>query len=207
MADSNAIYIYIRNNTPVILNVDNETDGAALEQLGTLKMPESMVTEIFGENVQYADNTNCTVTANPDNQEFPFTVAFDASKILAKPKRELGTMAGVCMPSDKYIDLVPNRTNSAISRDGYFTAPENGYLTVSGYCGSNITPIKTANVGEFDIALDSLINIKQGTTYVGTHATVLIGCVIPVVKGKVYLFGSQGLSNIIERFYYAQGTI
>ena len=37
------------------MNVDNEADGEVLEKLGAIRMPESMVSEIFGNNAKYAD--------------------------------------------------------------------------------------------------------------------------------------------------------
>ena len=77
---ANRIYIYIdKQRQPAILNVDNDTDGAVLEQLGAVKMPENLVAEIFGEQAEFADSTNCTITPNPDNPAFPYAVTFGAN--------------------------------------------------------------------------------------------------------------------------------
>ncbi len=128
------IYIYIANGAPTILNVDNETDGEAWERLGAIRMPESMATEIFGENVKYADNTTCVITENSGNAEFPFNVQFDASKIMAKPKttRKLtgNYLAMIGMPSGKIINI-------GAQPNGYtYTMPYSGYFYVRGISGS-----------------------------------------------------------------------
>lgn len=133
---SNTVLIKEVNNQPVIFNVDNAADGTALEQLGALKMPESLVEEIFGENARHADNTTCTITDNPDNAEFPFTVQFDSSKIPEKPKRNTETLAVIGMPGEKYIDINPTfriivgNNVDYISKKYEFNAPDNGFIKI-----------------------------------------------------------------------------
>lgn len=130
---SNTVLIKEVNKTPFIFNVDNLTDEAALEALQALKMPASMASSIFGNRANNADNKTCIITPNPENSAFPFTVAFDASKIPAKPKRQTGIMAGLAMPSDYYIDVsikIATQSNYEYFFEP-FTAPANGYMGVS----------------------------------------------------------------------------
>ena len=116
------------------MNVDNEADGEALEKLGAIKMPDSMVSEVFGNNAKYADNTTCVITENPDNPEFPFNLRFDSSKIPAKPQNQRkltdNYLARIGMPSGKIINIgfLPN---------GYtYTMPYSGYFYVRGVSGN-----------------------------------------------------------------------
>lgn len=208
MAVQNHIYIYIgKNGAPTILNVDNAADGAVLEQLGALKMPEAMASEVFGDNAQYADNTNCTITDNPDNAEFPYNVTFDSSKIMATPKRELGTMAGIGMPSTKFIDLnIPINNDDNMYPD--FIAPADGYLSAStsGHYGTFV------GLGPYDA---SITNPQEYFHYNNLYWCVSDGapgytssnCLCPIRKGQKAFIHLQGEVVNYCKFIYTQGEI
>lgn len=197
------IYIYIGQGAPTILNVDNEADSAALEQLGAVKMPEAMVTEVFGDNVRYADNTNTAVTPNPDNPAFPFNVQFDSSKIPAKPKRELGNMIDIGMPSEKYIEIekqqIANRHFMA-----EFTAPANGWLFAYGKKLENAFA-PALSIYKKDSLYGTQITWSSGDGY--TNQLYSLACYFPAQQGETYIFNSQHYQNIMFRFVYAQGEI
>lgn len=198
MAAANHIYIYIgKNGTPTILNVDNAADAEFFESLGALKMPEAMAAEIFGNNIQYADNTTCTITDNPDNAEFPFAVNFDASKIIEKPKRQTGTLAGMAMPNNaRYIDISFVETDSYVYNAG-FTAPANGYVFVSGkVVDSPKKHIAGVHINNYDMSAHSNGTLADGC-----------GCFLPVEKGNFMVLGAISMQNIQMRFYYAVGEL
>lgn len=195
MAVQNHIYIYIgKNGAPTILNVDNAADGTALEQLGALKMPEAMASEVFGENIRYADNTTCTVTANPANSAFPYDVTFDASKIIKKPKRDKALLAQMAMPSEKYIDLGdPIQTN---------IAPADGYLMMGGI----VHNVSSANVGISVRDFDNNLFNGYGAAVWGANGQG-ISVTLPIKKGRKFNMYHGSLYEIQSRFIYAEGAI
>lgn len=197
MAAANHIYIYIgKNGTPTILNVDNAADAEFFESLGAVKMPEAMASEVFGDNARYADSTNTTVTPNPDNPEFPFTVVFDSTKIV-KPKRYTGNFAKLAMPNNaRYIDISFVETDSYVYNAG-FTAPANGYVFVSGkVVDSPKTHIAGVHINNYDMSAHSNGTLADGC-----------GCFLPVEKGNFMVLGAISMQNIQMRFYYAIGEL
>ena len=198
---ANRIYIYIyidKQRQPAILNVDNDTDGAVLEQLGAVKMPENLVAEIFGEQAEFADSTNCTITPNPDNPAFPYAVTFDANKIPEKPKRELGTMAGICMPSEKYIDI-PKKEGII------FQAPANGFVIVEGNYNSPENGVNCCYLRNYgsDVsgALQPIFVAISNSPY-----GYGVGGSIAVKKGDYVGLATIRAIQMI-RFVYAEGEI
>ncbi len=196
------IYIYIANGTPAILNVDNEADGEALEKLGAIRMPESMVSEVFGNNAKYADNTTCVITENPSNAEFPLNVRFDSSKIPAKPQTERkltdSFLAGTGMPNlDKKIFIQFSKIND-VDYSATYTAPANGWVTVYG---------QVANIASKAYAL---VLAQSGdiriTSACGT-ADVVCTTTIPISKGRGVYLRTQSCWSIGAYFVYAQGEI
>ena len=194
------IYIYIANGAPTILNVDNEADGEALEKLGAIRMPESMATEVFGNNAKYADNTTCVITENPNNAEFPFSVQFDASKIMAKPKttRKLtdSYLAGIGMlNSAKHIDIQFSYNPESKRYHANFTASANGWAHVFGQ--ANETNASYSSVW-----------LHVGSVFASSNAgapNVECGVVLPVSKGQSFIAGTQNCKNIKAQFFYAIG--
>lgn len=194
---SNAILIKEVNNSPCIFNVDNATDIARLEALQAVKMAEEMAADIFGENAQYADIMNCSISANPDNPAFPFNVVFDSSKIPEKPKRELAAMAGLAMPSDKYIEFVLS-LNDANAMWG--PAPADGYFQINVRGGENV---KTSIYLGFNSS-QSLKN-HMSSAKIGSGIASL-SAFLPVRKGNMVPYWVQG-SGVRGFFIYAEGTI
>lgn len=194
------IYIYIANGAPTILNVDNEADGEALEKLGAIRMPESMVSEVFGNNAKYADNTTCVITENPDNAEFPFNVRFDSSKIIAKPQttRKLtdSYLAGIGMlNSAKHIDIQFSYHPESKRYYANFTAPANGWAHVFGQANETNASYST-------------IWLYFGSVLVSSNAgapNIVCGVVLPVSKGQSFTAGTQNCKNIKAQFFYAIG--
>ncbi|MDE5682434.1 MAG: hypothetical protein K2I05_08960 [Mailhella sp.] len=207
---ANPIYIYIAKGTPVILNVDNEVDGEALEKLGAIRMPESMADEIFGENAEYADNTTCIITQNPDNPDFPFNVQFDSSKIPAKPQtqRKLtdSYISKLGLPqTTKCINIslkfVPETSITTAHYTANFTAPASGWLFISGstvsgdnrvYASCFITEGKKGGYGMSS-------SFAASTGYCAS--------LVPAIKGVGYYLRIQHCDNISARFIYAEGEI
>lgn len=203
---SNTILIKEVNNVPVIFNVDNAADAARLEELQAVKMAEDLVVSVFGEQSNFADNTTCTITDNPDNAEFPYDVAFDASKIIEIPKRYYGNLAQMAMPSGKYIDYT-SALGTSTSILKIFTAPANGYFSldalatqVNGFANMALTT--TANVSDID---DSKKIMSITSTYGVINGGM--GCFLPIYKGQRVLvhIGNSRVKNF--KFHYAQGEI
>ncbi len=180
--------------------MDNETDGEAWEKLGAIRMPESMATEIFGENVKYADNTTCVITENSGNAEFPFNVQFDSSKILAMPQTERkltdSYLAGIGMPSNKIIQFTPRS-------DFIYTAPANGYIYVSAtkanYNSGGVLGLHILDENK------NVIYSAEGHDYTGFQAWH--ECFLPIKKGYGCDFYIQNLNSPIGKFIYAEGEI
>ncbi len=173
--------------------MDNETDGEAWERLGAIRMPENMATEIFGNNAKYADNTTCVITENPDNPDFPFDVQFDSSKIPTKPKRNTGTLVGIGMPGEQFINITPTTNQNYM-----YIAPYNGYLCC--FCGA-ITGL-TAYVSlhtKNDKISRKLYTVCQGSA--GLSAFVLAR------KGDEITINYRNATLIDCRFVLAQGEI
>ena len=194
------IYIYIANGAPAILNVDNEADGNALEKLGAIRMPESMVSEIFGNNAKYADNTTCVITENSSNAEFPFNVRFDSSKIPAKPQTERkltdNYLAGLGMPSNKFIRFTPH--------NGFvYTAPANGYIHV---CATKVN-YKTTGILGLHILDENKNAIYSAEGHDHTENPSWLDCFLPIKKGYGCEFYIQNLNSPIGKFLYAEGEI
>lgn len=203
---SNTIFIKEVNNTPYIFNVDNAVDAARLEALQAVKMAEDMITNIFGEQSNFADNTTCTISANQDNPAFPFAVNFDASKIIETPKRYYGYLAQMAMPSSHYIDYTSNfGTSTSISK--VLTAPANGYISLSAITTqangfANMCLVTTPNLSDID---DSKKYMVVTSTYGSIN--VGIGCYLPILKGQHVLVHTGNSRILWCRFYYAQGEI
>lgn len=195
---SNAILIKEVNNQPVIFNVDNAIDVARLEALQAVKMAEEMAADIFGENAQYADILNSSISDNPDNPAFPYAVIFDANKIPEKPKRELGTMAGICMPSEKYIDI-PKKEGII------FQAPANGFVIVEGNYNSPENGVNSCYLRNYGSDVSGalrpiFIAISNSPPGYG------VGGSIAVKKGDYV--GLATIKSIqLLRFVYAEGEI
>lgn len=185
----NTVLIKEVNNQPVIFNVDNAVDIANLEALQAVKMADDMVTSIFGQNSQYADNTTCTIMDNPDTPAFPFTVVFDSSKILPKPKRDLAEMARLAMPSQKYIEVAINwKTTDNKTKYFNYTAQSNGYfqlyVTFSSIPRDCLFSVEAANV-KF---------VETMNPSAGTYAVT-----IPVAKGtQVHCFYTNYDVNVLS---------
>ena len=200
MRNGQILYIYIANGAPAILNVDNEADGEALEKLGAIRMPESMATEVFGNNAKYADNTTCVITENPGNAEFPFNVQFDSSKILAMPqtKRKLtdSYLAGLGMPINKFIRFTPY--------SGFvYTAPANGYIHV---CATKVN-YKTTGILGLHILDENKNAIYSAEGHDHTEIQAWHDCFLPIKKGYGCEFYIQNLNSPIGKFIYAEGEI
>ncbi len=210
MRNGQILYIYIANGAPAILNVDNEADGEAWEGLGAIRMPEAMVSEIFGNNAKYADNTTCVITENPDNAEFPFNVQFDSSKILAKPQTDKlltdSYMSKLGFPqTTNYINIpltfVPSSTGA--NYKGYYaatyTAPANGWMYIAGNAAGDATIYSSSYVAES----------KKIYGMSSSFAAPLGFCasLVPALKGIRYDLRIQHCNNISARFIYAQGEI
>ena len=204
------IYIYIANGAPAILNVDNEADGEALEKLGAIRMPESMATEVFGNNAKYADNTTCVITENPDNAEFPFNVRFDSSKIMAKPKMDKlltdSYMSKLSFPqTTNYINIpltyVP--TENLHNFTGYyaanFTAPANGWIYIAGNATGTDSIYSSSYVTESKRIYGMSSSFAAPTGFCAS--------LVPAIKGVGYDLRIQHCNNITARFIYAQGEI
>ncbi|MDE5682437.1 MAG: hypothetical protein K2I05_08975 [Mailhella sp.] len=180
------------NNAPVIFNVDNLQDQQNLENLQAIKVPEAMANEVFGNNIRYADNTTCVITENQDNPAFPYNVNFDASKITAKPKRDTGTLSGIDMPGDKFIDITPD-TNVNYK----YIAPFNGYLTL--HCDG-----KTADAYISLHVKNDKINKKL---YTICHGLSGISDYVPAKKGDMITINYRDATFIGCRFVLAEGEI
>lgn len=198
----NTVLIKEVNNTPYIFNVDNAVDA---ERLEAIKMPEAMVSEVFGENIQYADNTTCTITDNPDNPAFPFTAVFDSSKISSKPKRELGVMAGIGMPGTKFIDLnIPINNDDNMYPD--FIAPADGYISAgtTSHTGTfvGIRPYDASITKPQDHYNDLAWGVSDGAPGYTSSS-----CLCPIRKGQKMFIHLQGEVVNYCKFYYAEGTL
>lgn len=146
----NTVLIKEVKNQPVIFNVDNAVDAARLEALQAVKMAEDLVSSVFGEQSNFADNTTCLVSPNPDNPAFPLVV-FDSSKILPKPKRDLVEMARLALPSQKYIEVAINwKTTDNTTRYFNYTPESSGYfqlyVTFSSIPRDCLFSVEAANV-------------------------------------------------------------
>ena len=196
------IYIYSERRA-AILNVDNETDGEAWEKLGAIRMPENMATEIFGENVKYADNTTCVITENPDNAEFPFNVQFDSSKIPAMPqtKRKLtdSYLAGIGMPATKkYITInLPVLSDGSTWNGAFYDAPANGWAFISAEpaAGKNCL-----------VSVSNFSNPVIRSTALGSGGSSA-SAGIPIKKGECIHFVTRDTSARFGYFFYAEGEI
>lgn len=174
-------------------------------------MPESMVSEVFGVNAKYADNSNTTVTPDPDNPEFQFNVTFDSSKIPAVPKRNTSAFAHLAMPSDKFIDLSLTFTPvGSVKETGYWTAPADGIVDCihsATAINANATINYLNDINSFSANNKSRYGDSigiQGVHYAEAETSVLVR------KGDKVRFAVTGgnyteVTNI--RFYYAQGAI
>lgn len=207
MAVQNHIYIYIgKNGAPTIINVDNAADGQALEQFGAVKMPDAMVSEVFGENAMFADNQTCTITPNPNNAEFPFTVQFDSTKIPEKPKRNTGTIAKMAMPGADYIEMPVTFTkvDDLHHNSNKLVAPANGYFVIT----AGVPPISGTHNAVTVAITDGTAN-NGIDLYDALHDEHLhISWIIPVVKGQfanIYCRGDP--SSCMCKFIYAKGEI
>lgn len=197
---SNAILIKEVNNQPVIFNVDNAIDVARLEALQAVKMAEEMAADIFGENAQYADILNSSISDNPDNPAFPFTVVFDSSKITAKPKRELAAMAGIAMPSAKYIDI-PIVLN--VLYPDLFIAPADGYIAIEVN-----NPEGASYTSPLSVYMEIFSNNNECWADRRIHTGIAtLGCILPIRKGYEFKYWIKALHLGMCRFYYAEGTI
>ncbi len=200
MGKNSYIYIYIGRGTPTILNVDNEADGEVLEKLGAIRMPESMVSEIFGNNAKYADNTTCVITEHPENAEFPFNVRFDSSKIPAMPQtqRKLtdSYLAGLGMlNSAKHIDIQFSYNPESKRYHANFTASANGWAHVFGQANETNASYST-------------VWLHVGSVFASSNAgapNIVCGVVLPVSKGQSFIAGTQNCKNIKAQFFYAIG--
>lgn len=193
---SNAILIKEVNNSPVIFNVDNAIDIANLEALQAVKMAEEMVNSIFGEQANFADNTTTVVAPNADNPQFPWNAVFDSSKILEKPKRKLGTMAGLAMPSNKYIDIAA-KINAPSQVWG--PAPADGFLVIDvGNATSNTS-----------VQIYAYINGERAYTVDkrAFYGIAGLACTVPIRKGCTLTYWLKGTNINIFRFVYAEGEI
>lgn len=202
---SNTILIKEVNNSPVIFNVDNAVDAARLEALQAVKMAEDLVVSVFGEQSNFADNTTCTITDNPDNPAFPFTAVFDSSKISSKPKRELGVMAGIGMPGSKFIDLnIPINNDDNMYPD--FIAPADGYLSAST-TGHNGTFV---GIGPYDASItkpQDHYNDLDRCVSDGAPGYTSSNCLCPIRKGQKAFIHLQGEVVNYCKFIYAEGEI
>ncbi len=205
-----ATYIKEVNNTPVLFNIDNARDMANLEALQAIRMPESMISEIFGDNAKYADNTTCVITENPNNAEFPFNVQFDSSKIIAKPQTDKlltdSYMSKLGFPqTTNYINIpltfVPETSTTTAHYSVTFTAPASGWLFVSG---STIS-------GNNRIYASCFISESKKRVYgmSSSFAASLGYCasLVPAIKGVGYYLRIQHCNNISARFIYAEGEV
>lgn len=194
----NTVLIKEVNNQPVIFNVDNATDEARLKALQAVKMAKATAAEIFGDNIKYADNTTCTITDNPNNQKFPYTVVFDSSKIPSKPKRELGAMVGIGMPSENVIEYA-----MPANKEYKFTAPANGYVFLSGTI-STLTGVLTIKSSQGVTSIGrSTIHGTGNTnfsTWLPVHKDNLVSCYI-----GSYSENKPIVKNVFLKFIYAQG--
>lgn len=190
--------------------MDNETDGEAWEKLGAIRMPESMATEIFGENVKYADNTTCVITENPDNAEFPFNVRFDSSKIIAKPQTDKlltdSYMSKLGLPqATNYINIpltfVPETSTLTAYYASNFTAQASGWLFVAGNAVS----------GNNRVYASCFIAESKKKVYGMSSSfaapTGYCASLVPAIKGVEYYLRIQHCDNITARFIYAKGEI
>ncbi len=190
--------------------MDNEADGEALEKLGAIRMPESMATEVFGNNAKYADNTTCVITENPDNAEFPFNVRFDSSKIMAKPKMDKlltdSYMSKLSFPqTTNYINIpltyVP--TENLHNFTGYyaanFTAPANGWIYIAGNATGTDSIYSSSYVTESKRIYGMSSSFAAPTGFCAS--------LVPAIKGVGYDLRIQHCNNITARFIYAQGEI
>lgn len=192
---SNTILIKEVNNHPVIFNVDNAADAARLEELQAVKMAEDLVVSVFGEQSNFADNTTCTITDNPDNAEFPYDVAFDASKIIETPKRYYEYLAKMAMPSNKYINLNLKFSDENNYHMSYYTSPANGYLEF----------IAQANSRHYALLVlsDGLLNV---TSYASDNTPC--GIFLPVKKNVICTIAFVYPITITSlKFIYAYGEI
>lgn len=199
---SNTVLIKEVNNSPVILNVDNAVDAARLEALQAVKMADDLVGSVFGENSRYADNTTCTISANQDNPAFPYNVVFDSSNIPEKPKRKLGTMAGIGMPSDKFISLNLSFNNKTAK----YTVPANGYLCI--YSAVNNGPQGGPALRVYVYNSSNFYKYEKAIGAWNVYG-VFAGVLCPVKKGDIIKIDYSGntASDLITRFIYAEGEI
>ncbi len=202
---STTTYVKEVNNSPVIFNIDNAPDMENLEALQAIRMPEAMVSEIFGENAKFADNTTCVITEDPNNTEFPFRVQFDASKITAKPKRDTGTLAGIGMPDlSKCIHIsLPAPVNGYM--DKKVVAPANGWYVLRAInsshgqeCQVSITKVYESEAPD---DYDSIITATSLSKNAGIAASVLM----PILKGTSINLLAVNSTYRYAKFYYAQG--
>ncbi len=205
------IYIYIANGTPAILNVDNTADGNALEKLGAIRIPESMVSEVFGNNAKYADNTTCIITENSSNAEFPCNVRFDSSKIMATPQTERkltdSFLAGVGMPNlSKCINIsLPAPVNGYMEKE--VVAPANGWFCLRAINSSHGQECQVSISKLFGTmnpsGLDAIITASSFSKNAGIAASVLM----PILKGTSIKLIAVNSTHRFAKFYYAEGEI
>ena len=192
------------------MNVDNEADSEALEKLGAIRMPESMVSEIFGNNAKYADNTTCVITENSSNAEFPFNVQFDNSKIPATPQTERkltdNYLAGLSLPqTTNYINIpltfVPVTSTSIEHYSARFIAPANGWIYLTGVVVSgNERAYATTYIVE---EMKRIYGVSSSFPATNGYCASFI----PAFKKTAYNLRIQCCNNILARFIYAQGEI
>ena len=183
--------------------MDNETDGEAWEKLGAIRMPESMATEIFGENVKYADNTTCVITENSGNAEFPFNVQFDSSKILAMPQTERkltdSYLAGIGMPAtNKYITInLPVVSGVSNWNEAFYDAPANGWAFIAAEPAAG----KNCLVSVSNFSNPVIRSTSSGSG--GSSASAGI----PIKKGECIHFVTRDTYARFGYFFYAEGEI
>lgn len=199
---SNTVLIKEVNNSPVIFNVDNAVDAARLEALQAVKMADDLVASVFGEQSNFADNTTCTISANQDNPAFPYNVTFNASKIIDTPKRYYGNLAGMGMPSDKFISLNLSFNNKTAK----YTAPANGYVCIYTAVNNGSQGGPTLRVYVYNYS-----NVYKYEKAIGAWNVygVYAGVLCPVKKGDIIKIAYSGntADDLITRFIYAEGEI